>query len=157
MSRSHVKGHRRGGVCVLRMLLVCYFFLFLGLGRRSATLYQHQFWWHSDTGPWLKSAGPDSDSSRSRSRWRLELCWLGLKPLVRPPNLLRVYPPKTDRSLNRLRCDLGDYFCFFLPIALRDFHMWPGQTSSVQGTQEDRHCGFCSKKRKSFFLLMGCG
>ena len=24
-SRSHVKGHRRGGVCVLRMLLVCNF------------------------------------------------------------------------------------------------------------------------------------
>ena len=25
MSRSHVKGHRRGGVCVLRMLLAFYF------------------------------------------------------------------------------------------------------------------------------------
>ena len=32
MSRSHVKGHRRGGVCVLRMLLVVFaFVLFLFL------------------------------------------------------------------------------------------------------------------------------
>ena len=28
MSRSRVKGHRRGGVCVLRMLLVFFFFFF---------------------------------------------------------------------------------------------------------------------------------
>ena len=28
MSRSHVKGHRRGGVCVLRMLLVIIIFFF---------------------------------------------------------------------------------------------------------------------------------
>ena len=29
MSRSHVKGHRRGGVCVLRMLLVIFFFFYV--------------------------------------------------------------------------------------------------------------------------------
>ena len=34
-SRSHVKGHRRGGVCVLRMLLVDIFFVDLRLKVKS--------------------------------------------------------------------------------------------------------------------------
>ena len=43
MSRSHVKGHRRGGVCVLRMLLVCLFCFFTPPRNHGGVIFSLQF------------------------------------------------------------------------------------------------------------------
>ena len=40
-SQSHVKGHRRGGVCVLRMLLVLYCFVLFCICKLSAYVWRH--------------------------------------------------------------------------------------------------------------------